>query len=96
MPISVTVPGDTPVDDANSGIGPGQCPDFNSAMTYREATTYMCGQSEDDTERKAEMCSVTLTLSWLESRVIRLGVCFDDFLRRLWKIFDKVTYIEQT
>jgi hypothetical protein len=46
-------------------------------------------------ERTAETCD-PLAFSWLESRVKRLGLCFDDLLRRLWKILDKMTYIEKT
>jgi hypothetical protein len=32
-----SLPGDMFVDDANYGIRPDQCPDFDRVMTYREA-----------------------------------------------------------
>ena len=61
MPISVILPGDTLVDDANYGIRSvarlqqSHGVSKSSRVEYA-ATTYMCGESEDDSERKAEMC----------------------------------------
>jgi hypothetical protein len=46
-------------------------------------------------ERTVETCD-PLAFDWLESRVIRLGMCLNDLLRRLWKILHKMTYIEKT
>jgi hypothetical protein len=61
----------------------------------REQRLTRSGTPKLDSERKVETYDL-LAFSWLESRVIRLGMCFDDLLRRLWKIFDKMTYIEKT